>query len=143
MTEMRGPVRITHSTTYRDADQDPGTCETPEYFGSDLWIIDGTTTTPDNSDAAWLCRTCPKRDTCPTQADKNPSQHIGTIRGAKAYFGKGSSGTGSAPGIPFQLCAHTGCHTLFASTKKRQDYCTTRCRHNAERQRSRHRSTAA
>lgn len=138
MTEMRNPARITHSTTYRDADQDPGTCETPEYFGSDLWIIDGTSTTPDNSEAAWLCRSCPKRDTCPTQADKNPAQHVGTIRGAKAYLWP------DRPGRPLELCAHTGCGNLFASVKEKQQfYCSTTCRYKAEARRSKHRRNTA
>lgn len=138
MTEMRGPVRITHSTTYRDADQDPGTCETPEYFGSDLWIIEGTSTTDDNSEAAWLCRSCPKRVTCPIQADKDPSQHVGTIRGARAYLWT------DRPGRPLELCAHTGCLNLFASVKEKQQfYCSTRCRHNAEARRSKRRRSAA
>lgn len=130
--EMRGPIRIPHGTTYRDVDLPTGTCEQPQHFGSDLWILDGNTdTTPANSQAARLCRDCPLADTCPIQSDKNPAQWLGTIRGAKAYFWR------DRPGQPFKNCARHACHNLFASSNDARAYCSTTCKRKVEAERRR------
>lgn len=122
--ERRQPIRIAAGVSYRELE--PGICERPEHYGSDLWIIEGDTETGDNNSAAErLCVACPIRSTCAAEAEAAPHRYRGTIRGALAYFKSGK-------GKPFLRCESPTCTRTFASARKNVRYCSRKCVNAAE-----------